>query len=452
MNLTIKRPDSRKVANELPPAREKAVKCRLKVFFQSVIVAVLGLMVRSAVSQDATVVDVSTYEELVEKISDDSVSVVRLLNTIVLPDGAYLSATGVASGGRKVIQVKEPFLPEDGKVTISDDTLVSPSIIEGVNDYKLFEIAAGSTVVISNLTLMGGFTGSVAANYNGSCGGIDNYGNLQLYDCDITRTGTALLNRPGATSVLVGCNIVRNANWFGGGVLSLGKETSGNLYENGGTVIMDRCSLTENQSIGSSHGGGAAENQGLMCLNNCVVANNSSTEIGGGINNCKGGTLYIMNSTFSGNVTTSKEYGVTAGGAIGNAGGAGYVYIVNSILANNGYDTGMYVNPVCIGRYEGSSDSHACTIVNTAIGATAGMDRINSTNSSSKVDGLFAGYTVEGIVAAGGGNDGYTSDFSHPGVIANPNGSDPFGFAPVMAQQEPGHYVFELAVPTYFDY
>jgi hypothetical protein len=52
-----------------------------------------------------------------------------------------------------------------------------------------------------------------------------------------------------------------------------------------------------------------------------------------------------MNSTFTGNITTADEYGVTAGGAIGNAGEAGNVYIVNSVFAHNGYDYGEYVNP-----------------------------------------------------------------------------------------------------------
>ena len=412
--------------------------------------------------------DKDALADLQEALADPDIATVILTDTITFPEGnTFLWANDISSQERKVIQVIEPFLPEDGKSTITGDKrdqLASPTIIEGKNDYKLFEILNYSTVTISNLTLMGGFDGPTdlsPADGTGkddkdiaSTGGIDNYGTLIMYDSTITRTGTAILNRPGAAAVLVGCNIVRNANWYGGGILNFAesyKDSNGNTaYSNGGTVIMDGCSLTENESLGPAHGGGAAENQGLMCLNNCVVANNASTEIGGGINNCKGGELYIMNSTFTGNITTSKDYGVTAGGAIGNAGGAGNVYIVNSILANNGYDTGEHVNPVCLGRYDGASGEHQCTVINTVIGATAGMNRIDAANLSTKVEGLFSGYDEGGIIAAGGVHNGYSSDFSHPNVVKEKG--DEYALAPVMQSQETNHYVYTLSVPTYFDY
>ena len=418
--------------------------------------------------------DARALAALQNALADEDVATVILTDTITFPKGkeTFLWANDLSGQTRKVVQVIEPFLPEDGKSTITGDTkvedgetiivrdqLASPVIKEGMNDYKLFEIEAGSTVTISNLTLMGGFTGPTDLSPDSgtdkddkdiaSTGGIDNHGTLIMYNSTITRTGTAILNRPKASTVLVGCNIVRNANWYGGGILNFSEEGPDDSYINGGTVIMDRCSLTENESLGPAHGGGAAENQGLMCLNNCVVANNASTEIGGGINNCKNGTLYVMNSTFTGNITTSQDYGVTAGGAIGNAGGAGNVYIVNSILANNGYDTGAHVNPVSLGRYDGASGDHQCTVINTVIGATAGMNRIDSANLSTKVEGLFSGYDTGGIIAAGGDHDGYSSDFSHPNVVKV---GDKYALAPVMQSQRDDHYVYTLAVPTYFDY
>ena len=415
----------------------------LKTTIIVVFVAVFGGLVHAESSE----VIVKTLAELQEALANDDVSVVKLANKITLPDGTYLSAASLSSGDNKTIQVMEPFMPESGNLVINNDTLVSPAIQSGVNNYMLFEIQKGSSVVISNLTLKGGFTGPINADYAGSTGGIDNWGKLQLYEVNIKNTGTALLNRPEATSVLVDCNIVRNANWFGGGILNLADEGK----NNGGTVIMDRCSLTENQSLGSSHGGGAAENQGLMCLNNCVVANNSSTEIGGGINNCKGGTLYVMNSTLTGNITTSQSYGTTAGGAIGNAGGAGHVYVVNSIFSNNGFDTGEHVNSSCLGRYNESTDPLQCAVINTVIESVAGIDRLNAVNTSSKTEGLFSGYRNDGVVAAGGLHDGYSSGFSHPDVIFEGK-EDLNALYPKMAPQTEDHFLFQMAVPTYFDY
>ncbi|MBO5643053.1 MAG: hypothetical protein J6S51_03505 [Kiritimatiellae bacterium] len=406
-------------------------------------------------------VRVSTYDELCQALEDDTVSKVIVTKTITLQNNAYLHANGTDNGKRKIIQVEKPFLPESGRVTLGSsnnndtlDMIIEPSEDEYSN-YKLFNIAADAYVVISNLTLMGGFEGKqIVDGDSTSTGGIDNKGHLVMYEVDITRTGTALLNQPGATSVLVDCNIVRNANWYGGGILNFANSASSSNNKSG-TVIMDRCSLTENESLGPAHGGGAAENQGLMCLNNCIVANNASTEIGGGINNCKGGNLYILNSTFTGNITTSKEHGTTAGGAIGNAGGAGNVYIANSILAHNGYDTGEFVNSVSLGRYEGSTDAHFCHLANTAIDATAGMDRIDATNITVKIENLFAGYTENGIVAAGGNhvvNDiHYSSNFSHPKVLKESEAL-PWRLAPEMTSIETNHYAFTLAVDTYFDY
>ena len=398
-------------------------------------------------------------------LDDDEVVEVIVTGTITLTSGTYLSATDIDEG-RKIVRVEKPFLPENGAVVLtaskdggSLDTIFSPAV-GAYSTYNLFDIQADASVTISNITLMGGFEGERTVNGDTtSTGGIDNKGNLAMYKVDITRTGTALLNQPGATAVLVDCNIVRNANWYGGGILNFAKYNSGatgdNKYTNGGTVIMDRCSLTENQSLGPSHGGGAAENQGLMCLNNCIVANNASTEIGGGINNCKGGDLYVMNSTFTGNITTSDDYGVTAGGAIGNAGGAGNVYIVNSILANNGYDTGDYVNKGSLGRYEGSTSVHYCHLANTAIDAVAGMDRIDATNITIQIDGLFAGYRNDGVVAAGGNKEEngviMSSGFEHAQVKPVPD-SEAYSYAPVMVSVETNHFLFGLAVDTYFDY
>ncbi|MBO5648009.1 MAG: hypothetical protein J6S30_04545 [Kiritimatiellae bacterium] len=409
--------------------------------------------------------EVSTLEDLLDALDNPSVSKVVVKNTITLEDGTYLSANSLTTGSRKIVQVEDPFLPDNGKVTLKANNdgvyneILTPASGE-YSTYNLFDIHDGARVTISNLTLYGGFEGSRTVNGDAATtGGIDNDGLLTMYDTDILRTGTALLNRPGATAVLVGCNIVRNANWYGGGILNFAEAINSGgetVYRNGGTVIMDRCSLTENESLGPSHGGGAAENQGIMCLNNCVVANNASTEIGGGINNCKGGDLYVLNSTFTGNITTSDDYGITAGGAIGNAGGAGNVYIANSILAHNGYDTGDFVNNVSLGRYEGSSTEHYCHLANTAIDATAGMDRVDSTNLTVKVDGLFAEYREDGIVAAGGdpGENGVntSSPFTHPHVPPLSPEENPYAYVPVMTSVETNHYVFTLAVDTYFDY
>ena len=397
----------------------------------------------------------AALEDLKNALADASVSTVILTAHLVLTNGTELVSP--SEGVRKVVRLPDPFLPESGSVRVGTENnktvIVSPAENEYTEDY-LFLIKEGSKVTIGNLTLMGGFTGKRDNPDQASVGGINNYGYLEMHDVDMLRTGTALLNRPGARALLEHCNIVRNANWYGGGILNFAQRVgTSDTYINGGTLVMDCCSLTENESLGPQHGGGAAENQGLMCLNNCVVANNASTEIGGGINNCKGGQLFVMNSTFTGNITTSTLYETDAGGAIGNAGGASHVHIVNSILAYNGYDDGTSVTPSSLGRYS-ESEEVACSLHYSVYDAMSGMPTaIEDTGTTKNYTGLFNSIESSGIIAAGATkNDGETSAFDHPLVgRSDPNGNT-WALEPAMASQPEGHFIFNNAVTTYFDY
>lgn len=415
-----------------------------------------GLAASAAVEVvNATTVKVSTLADLDTALSSDEISTIIVTRCITLSNGTVLDGL-LSTGEKKTIQVEKPFLPEDGKVRISTvgSTVQMVSPADGdYSEYNLFLVPQGSKVQIHNVTLMGGFTGTRTVANSPSVGGIDNYGFLEMNGVDMLRTGTALLNRPGSRALLVSCNIVRNANWYGGGILNFSQaDSASDSYINGGVLIMDRCSLTENESLGPEHGGGAAENQGLMCLNNCVVANNASTEIGGGINNCKGGRLFVMNSVFTGNITTSAAYGTLAGGAIGNAGGASHVHIVNSILAYNGYDDGESVSASSLARYSEAEEVH-CTMLHSIYDAISGLPAIDTTGTTKEYSDIFAGVHNTGIVAAGStGTDGETSPFDHPLVSRSETDSDSWSLAPVMLPQKEDHYVYQLAVTTYFDY
>ena len=410
------------------------------------------------VEVDSTTVKVDTLEELQTALAKVHVETVILTKCITLPNNTVLN--GYVDGSKKkTVQVENPFLPENGsvKISVAGEGGKSTSIVEPVDGayskYNLFKIEDGSKVTIKNLTLMGGFTGLRTVNETPSVGGIDNYGFLEMEDVDMLRTGTALLNRPKARALLIECNLVRNANWYGGGILNFSeREGSTDNYINGGSLIMDGCSLTENESLGPAHGGGAAENQGLMLLNNCVVANNASTEIGGGINNCKGGKLFIMNSTFTGNITTSDDYGTMAGGAIGNAGGASHVHIVNSILAYNGYDDGERVVASSLGRYKEDNTVHS-TMLYSVYDSVSGLPYIDTTGTTKEYAGLFGGIQSIGIIAAGStSTGGETSSFDHPLVSRTETSADSWSLSPVMLDQTVDHYVFANSVDTYFDY
>ena len=402
--------------------------------------------------------DVDNYVDLTNLLARSDIETIILNKCITLEDGAILD--GQTRGTKnKTIQVEKPFLPEDGSVRIAgtgDQTYILKPAEGEYSTYNLFKIEANSKVTIKHVTLMGGFTGDRTVGDDPSVGGIDNYGYLDMEGVDMLRTGTALLNRPNARALLVDCNIVRNANWYGGGILNFSesyKNSSGETdYRNGGTLVMESCSLTENESLGPAHGGGAAENQGLMLLNNCVVANNASTEIGGGINNCKGGDLFVMNSTFTGNITTAEEYGTMAGGAIGNAGGASHVHIVNSILAYNGYDDGEAVVSSSLGRYSEEQEVHS-TLQHSVYDAVSGLPQIDMSGTTKEYKDIFSSVQNSGIIAAGAtGTDGVTSSFDHPLVSRTEIDSESWSLSPVMLSQPTNHYIFANSVTTYFEY
>ena len=401
---------------------------------------------------------VDNYVDLTNLLARADIETIILKECITLEDGAILD--GQTTGTKnKTIQVEKPFLPEDGSVRIAgtgDQTYILKPAEGEYSTYNLFKIEEGSKVTIKYVTLMGGFTGDRTVGDDPSVGGIDNYGYLEMIGVDMLRTGTALLNRPKARALLEDCNIVRNANWYGGGILNFSesyKNSSGETdYRNGGTLVMESCSLTENESLGPAHGGGAAENQGLMLLNNCIVANNASTEIGGGINNCKGGDLFVMNSTFTGNITTSEEYGTMAGGAIGNAGGASHVHIVNSILAYNGYDDGEAVVSSSLGRYSEAQEVHS-TMQHSIYDAVSGLPQIDMTGTTKEYKGIFSSVQNSGIIAAGAtSQDGVTSSFDHPLVSRSETEGDSWSLSPVMLSQPTNHYIFANSVTTYFEY
>lgn len=427
-------------------------------FFKALVLSVLCLMTALPIHADietvnATTVRVETLDDLKTALQDPAIETIIVKKCITLEDGTVLD--GQTTGKNKTIQVEKPFLPADGSVQIAgtgDQTYILKPAEGEYSTYNLFKIEAGSKVTIKHVTLMGGFTGTRTVGDAPSVGGIDNYGYLEMIGVDMLRTGTALLNRPNARALLEKCNIVRNANWYGGGILNFSERVGDtDEYINGGTLVMESCSLTENESLGPAHGGGAAENQGLMLLNNCVVANNASTEIGGGINNCKGGRLFVMNSTFTGNITTSEEYGTMAGGAIGNAGGASYVHIVNSILAYNGYDDGESVVSSSLGRYNEAEEVH-CTMQHSVYDAVSGLPQIDMTGTTKEYEGIFSSVQNSGIIAAGStGTDGVTSSFDHP-LVSRTETSDSWSLSPVMLSQPTNHYIFANSVTTYFDY
>ena len=348
---------------------------------------------------------VDNLADLTSALADSSVTEIIVSQTITLPTGTVLG------GSNKTVRAAVTGVNESG-------------IVQAGSNYSVFTIASGAAVSISNLTIMGG---SKYAIYNSS-------GTLTMKNVIVTHSGSATTDGRGNCSgggiyngssgklILTGCSIVRNVAAFGGGMLN-----------DGGTVVMDGCSLSENRSLNSS-GGGAAENRNraTMYINNSVISNNTSSEIGGGINNYNS-YLYLMNTTVTGNATTAAP---TYGGGIGNNGGR--LYAVNSIITDNYYCASTSSTSSDIG-YGGSNYLYYC-VYGTLRSATLSDNIGNKTNT----DGVFAKYRLAGILSGSGTMT--ASTYNHP-VLASASG---LLYAPLAVSGSPAATGGVYA--TYFDY
>lgn len=290
---------------------------------------------------------VGTFAELNSAISSAADGdVIEVTRDIVVT--AQLSASNKRitiagkNGQKRLLTVPSPGVNEDG----SNRT--------GASAHRVFQVSDAAHLTLRDLHLKGG-------NIANSQGG----GALL-----VTTTATLTMER-------VTISHSRNGNGRAGGLLNFGvvymrdsqlmrnsATYGGGFVNRGAFMFVDRSTFSDNRSEGASGGGGAGENEpeddgcgpsprlpdevGVsggtrpyrspqLFIHNSTFSNNKSTELGGAIKHRSNdgrslaSTLYIANSTFSGNVA----YGDNRGGAIGINGTLAQAYIVNSVFAYN---------------------------------------------------------------------------------------------------------------------
>lgn len=202
--------------------------------------------------------------------------------------------------------------------------------------FRILQIASGSALTISAITVRGGRAADgVESSYGGPGGGIYNSGTLDISDCNI------LENRSGAGS---------KGQKGGGG---------GGIF-NEGTLTVTRCNISRNTSGagsdfktgGNGGDGGGVYNKGTVTIQQSAIYNNTTGKGGDGSTGNGGraghgggimlyaGTVTLANSTVSGNKTgrggnSSQREGGQGGWGGGIAVGGGKVTITNSTIAKN---------------------------------------------------------------------------------------------------------------------
>jgi hypothetical protein len=228
----------------------------------------------------------------------------------------------------------------------------SHQTISGNNASRVFEIASGTTVSLSGLTIAHGNAGTM----NG--GGIYNNGGALTVSYS-TLTGNSTLGNGGGIDNAAGTLTVSNStltNNSAQNTSSLSTGRGAGIDNNGGTLTVRNCTLANNSGV--SGGGIANYGGGKAWVITSTLAGNKSAAPGGGIYNGEtltvsdstlagnsagggggiyndGGTLLVGNSTLASNFAKDKD---SVGGGIVNEGGT--VTACNTILAGNTAPTG----------------------------------------------------------------------------------------------------------------
>jgi hypothetical protein len=308
--------------------------------------------------------------------------------------------------------------------------------ISGNDAQRVFDVAAGATVSISNLTIADGFADQGA--------GIQNAGTLLLSkdvfthneavgDTAITGVGGGIFNETGASLTVTSCKFTNN-EVIGGAGIGFG----GGLFNIGAATVSDS-TFTSNSAIGGANGYGAGgaincQNNGTLTVAHSTFTNNTADEgqspfleaSGAAIDSEVGTTLAVSDSTFKGNLVTAKPtdptlapFAFAAGGAIlsfqGTMSITGSAFIGNEVSS-----TGVAFSGAVENQVEPSTISNCTFTANVALGVQGGGSGAGATrNVLGSMDLTDCTFT-NNVSRGGDGADGVnTFGQSNGGAIFN---------------------------------
>jgi len=204
------------------------------------------------------------------------------------------------------------------QLTVSDDLEIyglgaDQLAIDASDESRVFYVAAGAAVLISDLAITGG-----DSDYGG---GIYNYGALTLVgirvsDNSVDWSGGGINNE--GSLRLTNATVSDNSACYGGGINNDGILTLGNTVISGNHA--------------SSAGGGVFNENAFSLTNSTVSDNYVDDGPGGGICSDFGGDLTLINSTVIGNLVYG-DYG--SGGGIYSGDWDTVLTLKNSVVAGN---------------------------------------------------------------------------------------------------------------------
>jgi predicted outer membrane repeat protein len=272
-------------------------------------------------------------------------------------------------------------------LSIINDQGVGPVTVDGSGNFTVFTVGT-VTASLSGLTITDGST----TNGNDLGGGIvNNGGTLAISNCIVSN------NSAGASgSGVGGAGILNNDN----GTVTINDTTFSNnsdsaIQNSAGTATVSASSFSNNEDdytpAGSQHGaGGAIQNYSAAVIDNCTFSDNSvinASVEGGAIYNQ--GSLWISNSTFSNNtaIGPNKGYGTLgSGGGIYDDGGT--VTVGDSTFVGNsaGSAGGAIYEYASPYGWPGSVTVSGSTFSNNSAGSGGGAINSNGSNDELTID------------------------------------------------------------------
>jgi hypothetical protein len=269
-----------------------------------------------------------------------------------------------APGLSGTITVNTPLAFQAGVTNVSINGPAGGGIaVSGGGVSEVFAIAAGESVTLANLEIIGG-----ASAFGGA---IANAGTLTINNC--------LIDKNTATASALG---LLGISGGGGGIVN---QSTGVLTINNSAIVNN---TVQNGAVnaGTISGGGVENLGGTAKLTNCTVADNriqssvnALTESGAGLENSNNGTMTLVNCTVVGNTITALVTVAGTGGGIDNQNGS-TLNLVNTIVDNpNGASTGTDVNGSIATAVDSLfSSSTGNQILNTLLGGSLLGDVFNN--------------------------------------------------------------------------
>ncbi|MFN8445070.1 MAG: choice-of-anchor Q domain-containing protein [Caldilineaceae bacterium] len=322
---------------------------------------------------------------LVTNLNDSGTGSLRQVISSATAGSTIKFAAGLANGTIRLASIFSinKNLVIDGEalnITISGDTNN-----DGTGDVRLLLVSSG-TVTIKNLTLTKGNAGTS----NGGMAIVLPGANLTLEQVIVTQNRAS--NSGGAIEN-GGTLTVRNSQWISNSTNSVGgaihswvgvltvenSQFQGNSAQwggalgarNGSTTTISNTSISDNSA---STAGGIYNENSRMSIAGTSVVNNRATIDAGGIQNMLNATLWMTNSTVSGNIapgwgggirhennSTLSLWHVTVNGNSGSSAGGGNLHLWNSTVA--------MTNTILANAVSGRDCSRNGTIIFSSVGS-----------------------------------------------------------------------------------